>query len=90
MVQHLVANLDDPGWETTTLDRLETRIRLEIEAVPGLARIVDSPTRRMEALEAEGMVEVVPGTMRTRPRHRRLVMRKMCGSASVQLRMQGL
>ena len=52
-VQRLMANLDDPGWERTTpLDRLEARIRLAIEAVDDLARLVDRLTRRVEALEA--------------------------------------
>ena len=52
-VQRLMANLDDPGWERTTpLDRLEARIRLAIEAVDDLARLVDELTRRVEALEA--------------------------------------
>ena len=52
-VQRLMANLDDPGWERTTpLDRLEVRIRLAIEAVDDLARLVERLTRRVEALEA--------------------------------------
>ena len=52
-VQRLMANLDDPGWERTTpLDRLETRIRLAIEAVDDLARLVEHLTRRVEVLEA--------------------------------------
>ena len=52
-VQRLMANLDDPGWEKTPpLDRLEARIRLAIEAVDDLARLVESLTRRVEALEA--------------------------------------
>ena len=52
-VQRLMANLDDPGWERTTpLDRLEARIRLAIEAVGDLARLVAELTRRVEALEA--------------------------------------
>ena len=52
-VQRLMANLDDPGWERTTpLDRLEARIRLAIEAVDDLARLVERLTRRVEALEA--------------------------------------
>ena len=52
-VQRLMANLDDPGWERTTpLDRLEARIRLAIEAVDELARLVERLTRRVEALEA--------------------------------------
>ncbi len=52
-VQRLMANLDDPGWEkTTTLDRLEARMRLAIEAVDDLARLVERLTRRVEALEA--------------------------------------
>ena len=51
-VQRLMANLDDPGWERTTpLDRLEARIRLAIEAVDDLARLVERLTRRVEALE---------------------------------------
>ena len=52
-VQRFMANLDDPGWERTTpLDRLEARVRLAIEAVDDLARLVDRLTRRVEALEA--------------------------------------
>ena len=52
-VQRLMANLDDPGWERTTpLDRLEARIRLAIEAVDDLARLVERLTRRVEAMEA--------------------------------------
>ena len=52
-VQRLMANLDDPGWERTTpLDRLEARMRLAIEAVDELATLVESLTRRVEALEA--------------------------------------
>ena len=52
-VQRLMANLDDPGWERTTpLDRLETRIRLALEAVHELAALVESLTQRVEALEA--------------------------------------
>ena len=52
-VQRLMANLDDPGWERTTpLDRLEARIRLAIDAVDDLARLVDRLTRRVDALEA--------------------------------------
>ena len=52
-VQRLMANLDDPGWERTTpLDRLEARMRLAIEAVDDLARLVERLTRRVEALEA--------------------------------------
>ena len=52
-VQRLMANLDDPGWERTTpLDRLEARIRLAIDAVDDLARLVERLTRRMDALEA--------------------------------------
>ena len=52
-VQRLMANLDDPGWERTPpLDRLEARIRLAIEAVDDLARLVERLTRRVEALEA--------------------------------------
>lgn len=52
-VQRLMANLDDPGWERTTpLDRLEARIRMAIDAVDDLARLVEHLTRRVEALEA--------------------------------------
>ena len=52
-VQRLMANLDDPGWERTTpLDRLEARMRLAIEAVDDLARLVERLTRRVEVLEA--------------------------------------
>ena len=52
-VQRLMANLDDPGWERTTpVDRLEARIRLAIEAVDDLARLVERLTRRVDALEA--------------------------------------
>ena len=52
-VQRLMAKLDDPEWERTTpLDRLEARIRLAIEAVDDLARLVERLTRRVDALEA--------------------------------------
>ena len=52
-VQRLMANLDDPEWERTTpLERLEARIRLAIEAVDDLTRLVERLTRRVEALEA--------------------------------------
>ena len=52
-VQRLMANLDDPGWERTTpLDRLEARMRLAVEAVDDLARLVERLTRRVEVLEA--------------------------------------
>ena len=52
-VQRLMANLDDPGWERTTpLDRLGARMRLAIEAVDDLTRLVERLTRRVEALEA--------------------------------------
>ena len=52
-VQRLMANLDDPGWERTTpLDRLEARMRLAIEAVDDLARLLERLTRRVEVLEA--------------------------------------
>ena len=52
-VQRLMANLDDPGWERTTpLDRLGARMRLAIEAVDDLARLVERLTRRVETLEA--------------------------------------
>ena len=53
-VQRLMANLDDSGWERTPpLDRLEARTRLAIEAVDDLARLLESLTRRVAALEAE-------------------------------------
>ena len=56
-VQRLMGNLDDPGWERTTpLDRLEARMRLAIEAVDDLARLVERLTRRVEALEAAQQV----------------------------------
>ena len=52
-VQRLMANLDDPGWERATpLDRLEARMRLAIESVDDLARLVERLTLRVEALEA--------------------------------------
>ncbi len=52
-VQRLMASLDDPGWERTTpLDRLEARIRLAIEVVDDLGRLVERLTQRVEALEA--------------------------------------
>ena len=51
--QSLMANLDDPGWERTTpLDRLEARMRLAIEAVDDLGRLVNRLEQRVEALEA--------------------------------------
>ena len=61
-VQRLMANLDDPGWEKTTpLDRLEARMRLAVEAVDDLARLVERLTRRVEALEAAQKSEDVAG-----------------------------
>ena len=61
-VQRLMANLDDPGWEKTTpLDRLEARMRLVIEAVDDLARLVERLTRRVEALEAAQSPEDATG-----------------------------
>ena len=61
-VQRLMANLDDPGWERTTpLDRLEARIRLAIEAVDDLARLVERLTRRVDALEAAQTPEDATG-----------------------------
>ena len=61
-VQRLMANLDDPGWEKTTpLDRLEARIRLAIDAVDDLARLVERLTRRVEALEAAQTPEDATG-----------------------------
>ena len=36
-----MTNLDDPGWQRTTpLDRLQARVRLEIEAVDDLTSLV--------------------------------------------------
>ena len=61
-VQRLMANLDDPGWERTTpLDGLEARMRLAIEAVDDLARLVERLTRRVEALEAARTPEDAAG-----------------------------
>ena len=61
-VQRLMANLDDPGWERTTpLDRLEARMRLAIEAVDDLARLVEHLTRRVEPLEAARQPEDAVG-----------------------------
>ena len=52
-VRRLMASLDDPEWKRTTpLDRLEARMRLAIEAVDDLARLVERLTRRVETLEA--------------------------------------
>ena len=52
-VQRFMTSLDDPGWERTTpLDRLEARIRLAIDGVDDLARLVEDLTRRVAALEA--------------------------------------
>ena len=52
-VQRLMANLDDPEWERTTpLDRLEARIQVALEVAHELAALVESLTRRVEALEA--------------------------------------
>ena len=57
-VQRLMANLDDPGWERTTpLVRLEARMRLAIEAVDDLARLVEHLTQRVAALEAAQKAE---------------------------------
>ena len=62
-VQRLMGNLDDPGWERTTpLDRLEARMRLAIEAVDDLARLVERLTRRVEVLEAAQKSEDVAGS----------------------------
>ena len=61
-VQRLMANLDDPGWERTPpLDRLEARIRLAIEAVADLARLMERLTRRVEVLEAAQTPEDTTG-----------------------------
>ena len=85
-VQRLMANLDDPGWERTTpLDRLEARMRLAIEAVDDLARLVERLTRRVEG----------PGggsaTRRRRPRPGGECARvRGPGSASVQLEAEAL
>ena len=52
-VERFMISLDDPGWERTTpLDRLEARIRLAIDGVDDLARLVEELTHRVEALEA--------------------------------------
>ena len=52
-VRRLMANLDDPEWErTTSLDRLEARIRLALEVADELATLVEHLTQRVEALEA--------------------------------------
>ena len=52
VVQRLMANLDDPGWERTTpVDRLEARIQVALEAVHELAALVESLTQRVAALE---------------------------------------
>lgn len=52
-VERFMISLDDPGWERTTpLDRLESRIRLAIDEVDDLARLVEELTRRVKALEA--------------------------------------
>ena len=51
-IQRLMANLDDPEWERTTpLDRLEARIQVALEVAHELAALVESLTRRVEALE---------------------------------------
>ena len=61
-VQRLMANLDDPEWERTTpLDRLEARIRLALEVADELATLVESLTRRVEALEAAQTPEDATG-----------------------------
>ena len=52
-VERFMVSLDDPGWERTTpLDRLESRIRLAIDGVDDLVRLVEDLTRRVDALEA--------------------------------------
>ena len=52
-VRRLMANLDDPEWESTTpLDRLEARIQVALEAVHEVAALVEHLTQRVEALEA--------------------------------------
>ena len=51
-VERFMISLDDPGWERTTpLDRLESRIRLAIDGIDDLARLVEELTHRVEALE---------------------------------------
>ena len=51
-VERFMISLDDPGWERTTpLDRLEARIRLAIDGIDDLARLVEELTHRVEALE---------------------------------------
>ena len=78
-VQRLMVNLDDPGWERTTpLDRLGARMRLAIEAVDDLARLV-------ETLEAARQPEDDVGDQTANaPRVRGP------GSASVQLEAEAL
>ena len=52
-VRRLMANLDDPEWESTTpLDRLEARIQVALEVADELATLVERLTQRVEALEA--------------------------------------
>ena len=52
-VERFMTNLDDPGRvQTTPLDRLEARIRVAIDGVDDLTRLVEELTRRVEALEA--------------------------------------
>ena len=63
-VQRFMAGLDDPDWErTTSLDRLEARVRQAIKAVDDLRRLVDDLTRRVEALEAAREMEVSISTL---------------------------
>ena len=51
-VRRLMASMDAPGWERTPpLERLEARIQVALEVAHELAALVESLTRRVEALE---------------------------------------
>ena len=51
-VRRLMSSMDDPGWEKTTpVDRLEARIQVALEVAHELAALVESLTKRVEALE---------------------------------------
>ena len=61
-VRRLMANMDDPEWESTTpLDRLEARIQVALEVADELATLVEHLTQRVEALEAARKPEDDPG-----------------------------